>query len=92
MRLMRASHPEHYVILSESAVRRLWPGQNPIGRSLRLGTGEQFHNQGELLLYCPTWQVIGVARDTRGVTLDGSDSEQVYVPLPVLGRRRFAPP
>lgn len=28
------------------------------------------------------WQVIGVARDTRGVTLDGSDSEQVYLPLP----------
>jgi putative ABC transport system permease protein len=26
--------------------------------------------------------VIGVARDTRGVLLDGSDSEQIYVPLP----------
>ena len=25
--------------------------------------------------------MIGVARDTRGVTLDGSDSEQVYLPL-----------
>ncbi|MBV8867558.1 MAG: FtsX-like permease family protein, partial [Acidobacteriaceae bacterium] len=32
---------EHVVILSESAAQRLWPGQNPIGRSLRLGTGEQ---------------------------------------------------
>jgi hypothetical protein len=73
---------EHAVILSESAALRLWPGQNPIGRGLRLGTDEQFHNKGELLPDGPTWQVIGVARDTRGVTLDGSDSEQAYVPLP----------
>ncbi len=78
----QASQPEHSVILSESAAKRLWPRQNPIGRSLRLGTGEQFHNKGELLPDGPTWQVIGVARDTRGVTLDGSDSEQVYVALP----------
>ncbi len=78
----QAGQPQHFAILSESAARRLWPGQNPIGRSLRLGTDEQYHDKGELLPDGPTWQVIGVARDTRGVTLDGSDSEQVYVPLP----------
>jgi len=71
------------VILSESAARRLWPGQNPIGRSLRLGTDGQFHNKGELLPDGPAWQVIGVARDDRGAALDGSDSAQVYVPLPL---------
>jgi predicted permease len=78
----QAGQPEHSVVLSESAAQRLWPGQSPIGRSLRLGTDKQFHNKGELLPDGPTWQVISVARDTRGVTLDGSDSEQVYVPLP----------
>ncbi len=78
----QASRPEHFAILSESAAQRLWHGQNPLGRSLRLGTGGQFHNMNELLPDGPTWQVIGVARDTRGVTLDGSDSEQVYLPLP----------
>jgi hypothetical protein len=26
--------------------------------------------------------VIGIARDTRGVMLDGSDSQQIYLPLP----------
>ena len=31
----------------------------------------------------PTWQVIGVARDTRGGTLDGSNSQQVYLPMPM---------
>ena len=78
----QAGQPDHTAILSESAAQRLWPGQNPIGQSLRLGTDGQFHNQGELLPDGPAWQVVGVARDTRGVTLDGSDSQQVYVPLP----------
>lgn len=94
-----ASQSEHSVILSESAAQRLWPGQIPIGRSLRLGTDGQFHNKDELLPDGPTWLVIAVARDTRGVTLDGSDSEQVYLPLPsdrlqdypILVRTRYDP-
>jgi putative ABC transport system permease protein len=73
---------DHAVILSESAAQRLWSGQDPIGQSLRLGTDGQFHKKGELLPDGPTWQVVGVARDTRGATLDGTDSQQVYVPLP----------
>jgi macrolide transport system ATP-binding/permease protein len=77
-----SSAAEQPIILSESAAERLWRGQNPIGRSLRLGTGEQFHNKGELLPDGPAWQVIGVARNTRGVMLDGSDSQQIYLPLP----------
>lgn len=77
-----ASQPEHTAIVSESAARRLFAGQDPIGRSLRLGTDGQFHTRGELLPDGSTWQIIGVARDTRGATMDGSDSEQVYLPLP----------
>jgi predicted permease len=73
---------ERVAVLSESAAQRLWPGQNPIGRSLRLGSDQQFHNQGELLPDGPIWQVVGVSRNTRGVMLDGSDSQQVYLPLP----------
>jgi len=78
----RSSEPERLAILSESAARRLWPGQNPLGRSLRLGADGQFHNRGELLPDGPVWLVVGVARDTRGVTVDGSDSQQIYLPLP----------
>jgi predicted permease len=69
-------------IVSEAAARRLWPAQDPIGQTLRLSTTGQFHTASELLPDGPTWQVIAVARDTRGVTLDGSDSQQVYVPMP----------
>ncbi len=75
--------PEHSVILSESAAKQLWPGQNPVGRSVRLGaTDERFHNGSQLLADGPAYQVAGVARDTRGVEFDGSDSRQVYLPLP----------
>jgi hypothetical protein len=58
------------VILSESAARQLWPNQNPIDRSLRLGgpSGSVF-------------KVAGIARDVRGAGLDGGDSRCVYMPL-----------
>lgn len=81
----QSGQTNHVVVLSESAARRLWPGdtgRNPIGRSLRLGTAEQFHEKGELLPDGPIWQVIGLARDIRGAALGGSNSEQVYLPLP----------
>jgi macrolide transport system ATP-binding/permease protein len=72
------------VVLSESAARRLWPGENPLGRSLRLGpTDERIHSRSEMVAGGPAWQVVGVARDTRGTEFDGSDSAQIYLPLPV---------
>ncbi len=80
---LQAGQPEYSVILSESAARQLWPGQNPIGRSLRLGpTDESHHNQSELFASGPAYQVIGVARDTRGPEFDATDSKRVYLPLP----------
>ena len=77
-----SSQPEPTVILSESTAQLLWPGQNPIGRTLRLGTDGQFHGKGEQLPDGPAYQVIGIARDTRGILMDGSDAEQIYIPLP----------
>ncbi len=87
------------IVVSESAANQLWPGQNPIGRTLRLGTEGLFHSAGEPLPDGPFWRVIGVARDTRGVLLDGSDSAQIYLPLsdrylqnyPILVRTRSNP-
>jgi macrolide transport system ATP-binding/permease protein len=79
----QGGQPEHSVVLSESAAKLLWPGQNPIGRSLRLGpTDERVHHWRELLANGAAYQVIGVARDTRGSEFDGSDSKQVYLPMP----------
>jgi predicted permease len=70
------------VILSQSAAELLWPKQNPIGRTLRLAPGGQFAMKGEVALDGPSYEVIGVARDTRGALLNGSDSEQIYIPMP----------
>ena len=74
--------PEASVVLSQSAAQQLWPGENPIGRTVRMSTEGQIHDKDELLPDGPVWQVVGVARDTRGIELDGSDSQQIYVPLP----------
>ncbi len=75
--------PEQSVILSQSAAQRLWPGQNPIGRSVRLGaTDERVHNASDFIADGLAFQVIGVSRDTRGAEFDGSDSKQIYLLLP----------
>jgi predicted permease len=94
-----AAGNDNSVILSQSAANQLWPGQNPLGRTLRVSTGHHFHPADEPLPDGPAWRVIGVARDTRGVLFDGSDSEQVYLPLtdsflqnyPILVRTRSDP-
>jgi predicted permease len=95
----QASQAEPSIVVSESTANKLWPGENPVGRTLRLGTGGLFHSSGEPLPDGPVWRVIGVARDTRGVLLDGSDSAQIYLPLsdrylqnyPILVRTRSDP-
>ena len=95
----QATQPENAVVLSESAAQLLWPGQNPIGHSLRMAPGGQFHTKDDAYLSGPAYEVIGVARDTRGFLLNGSDSEQIYLPMPenrlqdftILVRTRAAP-
>ena len=70
------------VILSESAAKQIFRGENPLGRSIRLGvTDERTHNSSELIADGSSYQIVGVARDTRGSEFDGSDSKQIYLPL-----------
>lgn len=87
------------VILSESAAKQLWPGKNPLGHTLRMSTERKFREADDPLPDGPVLRVIGVARDTRGVEFDGSDSARIYVLLPdqylgnypILVRTRSAP-
>jgi hypothetical protein len=79
----QAGQLEHSVILSESAAKQLWPGQSSLGRRLRLGPiDERGHTLSELIPDGPAYQVVGIARDTRGVQFDGSDSKMVYLLSP----------
>lgn len=79
--------PDYSVIVSESAAKQLWPGQSPLGRSLRLGaTDEHFRNQTALLalgVRGPAYEVVGIVRDTRGAEFDASDTKRIYLPLPL---------
>jgi macrolide transport system ATP-binding/permease protein len=71
------------VILSESAAKELWPGKNPIGQRLVLDGSKQFHAKDELTPNGSSYQVIGIARDTRAALIDGTDLRKVYLPLPL---------
>ena len=78
-----AARAEGPIVLSESAAKQLWPQQNPVGRSLRLGlVDEGFHRLRDMPADGSAHQVIGVVHDTRGGELDGSDAMHVYLLLP----------
>jgi macrolide transport system ATP-binding/permease protein len=79
----RAGEPERSIVLSESAARQLWPDTNPVGHDIRLGAvDEQIHDPSDLHVDGPAYRVIGIARDTRGLELNGSDSRLLYLALP----------
>jgi predicted permease len=60
------------VVINQTMARRLWPGENPIGRRLRL------EQQGEDL------EIVGVASDVK--IRDLSETSRVYMYLPFTQR------
>jgi len=90
LRLGRGFGPDtgngQFVVLSESAAKQLFGGENPLGRNIRLGQVDGIqHRTEDLIADGPLHQVIGVSGDTRGFVFDGSDSKQIYLPLPDSG-------
>lgn len=57
-------------IVSESVARRLWPGQNAIGKTIRDGVGEN----------APTLEVVGVSRNAQVSSLGRSDTPYLFRP------------
>lgn len=55
----------HVAVVSESLARELWPGQNPLGRQITLGTNDK--------------TVVGVAGDVRVRGLERPSEPQVYL-------------
>jgi macrolide transport system ATP-binding/permease protein len=62
------THDAPGVIVTESTARRLWPGQDPLGQTMRESSG---HNR----------TVIGVARDAQVSHLGDSTSNYLYYPF-----------
>jgi len=60
-------------IVSETAARRFWPGEDPIGKRIRNGSEGPWH------------EVVGVARDTKVRTLGEAPRPYIYMPLSKRG-------
>ena len=61
------------IVVNEALVRRMWPGDNPIGKRLKQGWPE---SPG-------TWrEVVGVAADVKFEGIDELTPMQVYIPYP----------
>ncbi|MGI9074777.1 MAG: ABC transporter permease [Bryobacteraceae bacterium] len=70
------------IVLSESVANELWPGKNPIGQRIVLDASNEFHGNDELIPLGLSYQVIGIAKNTRGVLPGEVDSRKAYLPLP----------
>jgi putative ABC transport system permease protein len=70
------------VLVSEATARRLWPGQDPIGKRLDVGEPLTAAASGEAPApFVPGATVVGVARDCRSVIVWQRDPTYLYLPL-----------
>jgi predicted permease len=76
---LRANLP--VAIVSEATAKRLWPGQDPLGKKVSFGKPPLPGKRFEPEPYSPASEVIGVARDVRSVQLFEIDQALLYVPL-----------
>jgi macrolide transport system ATP-binding/permease protein len=75
------------VIVSEATARRLWPGEDPVGKRLAFGPGRNSRRlAGEEYPHSASSVVIGVAKDVRSADLTRVDNSCLY--FPSTGRSR----
>jgi putative ABC transport system permease protein len=59
-------------VINETLARRVWPGENPIGKRLRWGRPE---------MYTPWLEVVGVVADVKSYGVESATPLQTYVPF-----------
>ena len=75
-RVFQESDRQHgAAIVAEGTARKVWPGENPIGKKVRFGDKD-----------APMMEVIGVAGDVRANGLQKVAEQVVYIPYWVRGR------
>ena len=68
------------VIISETMARRFWPGEDPIGKRIKMGWSDSSN---------PWLSVVGVVKDVRQFELNADPKPQIYLPYTQAGL--FAP-
>ncbi len=63
-------HPRKAVLISRKTAEKVWPGVNPIGKTFRRGDPKE-----------QPYEVVGIAGDVRGASLEKDPDPMVYVPL-----------
>jgi macrolide transport system ATP-binding/permease protein len=70
------------VVISQATARRLWPGEDPIGKLLKIGSEKgSMSFPGESDPFVASSEVIGIARDVRSMDLRKLDESYLYLPL-----------
>jgi predicted permease len=70
------------VVISEATARRFWPGQDPLGKLIKIGSGHVTMSfPGEEDPFLASSEVIGVTRDVRSMDLRKIDESYLYLPL-----------
>jgi putative ABC transport system permease protein len=67
------------IIVTQAFARKFFPGEDPIGRRIKIGGGE-----GAARARYKTREIIGVVGDIRGGNLEKEPAAAYYVPLPQL--------
>jgi len=70
------------VVISEATARRFWPGQDPVGKRLKIGSERATMSfPGEEDPFLASSEVVGVAQDVRSMDLRKIDESYLYLPL-----------
>ena len=72
------------VVISQATAERLWPGRDAIGQQVAIVAGAEnpVEKSAPATPNYRQYEVVGIARDTRGRWLWQKDESMVYVPIP----------
>lgn len=69
-------------VISEALAQRLWPGADPLGKRIALGSSTEVHFFGQRTPLSTSTEVIAVAPDIYSQYLVSPDAGAVYLPKP----------